>query len=173
MKGHEGTSAIYPVYDDAEAGGARRYEYMERSLVLQMLLVEPALYAADYAIAAALAGAFQIDLDGTEPFDHSVCAPVTTNGVWRPLVNWITLVLTFALVGPWLIYFIVRDAHRAVDAATAMATMHFFLCTTVTQAVPENWVWFSTLLPLWLWLGQSAEFLLSRCGHRLGRRRLG
>ena len=106
----------------------------------------PVFYGVYYAIAAVLSAAFGAAFDGTEPFDSADFTPVVVDGHYRSLATWLAMVLTFTAVGPWLIYFTLRDSRRAVDAATCIHVLHLGLVTAVTQTFPENWVWWATLL---------------------------
>ena len=98
----------------------------------------PVFYGVYYAIAAVLSAAFGAAFDGTEPFDSADFTPVVVDGHYRSLATWLAMVLTFTAVGPWLIYFTLRDSRRAVDAATCIHVLHLGLVTAVTQTFPEN-----------------------------------
>ena len=124
----------------------------------------PVFYGVYYAIAAVLSAAFGAAFDGTEPFDSADFTPVVVDGHYRSLATWLAMVLTFTAVGPWLIYFTLRDSRRAVDAATCIHVLHLGLVTAVTQTFPENWVWWATILPCMLFMGRMAQFLLISVG---------
>lgn len=131
-----------------------------------LLCVIPAVYAAFYVVAAILSASFGTRFDGVEPFDHISFSPATESADRRPLVDWLTTVVTLTTIGPWLIYFGLGDAHRATDCGQAVLSIHFFLTTTVTQRTPDNWVWWSTVMPCGIFMGRMAEFLCSRKPRR-------
>ena len=142
------------------------------SFVFRALLwIIPSLYIIWYAVAIILMLVFGSwgSISGIEPFDHVSFSPVATANDWRPLVHWLSMTLTLTLAGPWLIYFFVRAPSRATDCSTAVSSLHFFLCTTVTQETPENWIWWATMMPCTVFMGRMAEFMLTRFAK--GRRR--
>ena len=156
-------------------GGEEVAEYVAAgdSFVFRALLwIVPCLYILWYAVAAILMLGFGSwgSFSGIEPFDHVAFSPVATANDWRPLVNWLSMTLTLTLAGPWLIYFFTRAPSRATDCSTAVASIHFFLCTTVTQETPENWIWWATTMPSTVFMGRMAEFMLTRFARK-GRRR--
>ena len=51
----------------------------------------------------------------------------------------------------------------------AMQALHFFLATTVTQQTPENWIWFSTSIPGFMFIGRAADFLIAKLPPRKRR----
>ena len=74
----------------------------EPGVLRPLLLAVPALYTAFYAVSATLSGAFGTAFNGVEPFDHVLFSPaVQGHDDWRPLVDWLSTVLTLTLVGPW------------------------------------------------------------------------
>ena len=101
-------------------------------------------------------------ITGFEPFDHVNFTPAIEDGDWQPLINFLSFVLAYTVAGPWLIFFATRDASRATDVSQAVMSLHFFLCTTVTQQTPENWIFWATYMPSGIFMGRMAEFMLSR-----------
>ena len=87
-------------------------------------------YLIYYIIAAVLAGALGTKFDGLEPFDHEEFTPAVESDDLRPLVNWLSMVLTFGLFGPWITYFSVREADLAVDNASVVQGLHVMVTTT-------------------------------------------
>jgi hypothetical protein len=144
--------------------------FMFRSL----LFVVPLIYASWYGIMAILMTAYaavesEPYFDTMDlmfgPFVHEEFTPlinVSSTGEAAPLIRWLSEVLTLTIIGPILIYLFVSHASRATDCATTVTGLHFFLCTTITQETPENWIWFSTIVPCNIWMGRVGEFLLAR-----------
>ena len=95
-------------------------------------------YAAYYAMAGIFSGALGTEFTGLEPFEHENFRPAVDSADLRPLVTWLSMVLTFCLFGPWITYFSVRDSERAVDNATAIQGLHVFLSTTCAPTVPRR-----------------------------------
>lgn len=160
--------------DDLEYGGGSSssdaYDSFEdRASVRVLAKVLPGFYAAYYGLAAVCSAALGTPFNGLEPFDHVEFSPAVEGGAngWRSLATWLAMVLTFTVAGPWLVYFGTRDSARANNCATAVATLHFFLTTVATQRLPENWVWWATIMPCWLFMGRAAEFVLAHYGFRL------
>ena len=148
--------------------------------VLRVLLViVPCQYLAWYFAAATLSLAFGVTGDSfiitfVEPFDHINFTPMVEGGAWKPLVNWLSTVLTLTLVSPWLIYFGCRPAKdRATDCSTAMQALHFFLATTVTRQTPENWIWWATVMPCSVFMGKVAQFMITHLKQQRKDRRRG
>ena len=201
MRGTKSSSRlIHPSQEAFAAAGVATSDHRSHAvptLIRGLAVVLPALYAVDYASATVLSAALGVDFKGDAAFDHEAFTPDVSGGERRPLVNWLSFMLAFAIAGPPLVFgtryhaiamqrtlrslfppsralslslslsVCVRDAHRAVDAASVVLTMHFFICTTVTQRLPENWAWWATVMPTWLWLGRLSEFLLERFSWRL------
>ena len=86
-------------------------------------------YLIYYIIAAVLAGALGTKFDGLEPFDHEKFTPAVESDNLRPLVNWLSMVLTFGLFAPWITYFSVREADLAVDNANVVQGLHVMIAT--------------------------------------------
>ena len=159
---HQPPAAMSSISPAADESGVTAFVHKSSgaaTLARSLVFVLPAAYALNFTMAAVLSAAFGVSFAVSAPFDHSRFSPNPSDGV-RPLVNWLSFMVTFAAVGPWLIFFIVRDAQRAVDCATVLTTTHFFMCTVVTQRIPENWQWWATVMPAWLFAGRLAEFLL-------------
>ena len=87
-------------------------------------------YVVYYAVAAVLSGALGTRFSGLEPFEHEDFTPAVERDDLRPLVVWLSMVLTFCLFGPWIVYFVTRDSDKAVDCATTVQGLHIFLTTT-------------------------------------------
>lgn len=160
--------------DDLEYGGASSSAYAydayeERASVRSLAVILPLFYAAYYAFAGVCAAALSTPFNGLEPFDHVEFSPAVAGGAagWRSLVTWLSMVLTFTIAGPWLVYFGARDSARAVDCATGVAMVHFFVTLCATQRLPENWAWWATIMPCWLWMGRASEAVLAHFGFRL------
>lgn len=160
-----------------EYGGGELGDHIsaQETYVFRALLwTVPGLYGFWYVVTTILMLGFGdiANFRGDEPFDHVRFSPVAEAGSWIPLVNWLSMVLTMTIAGPWLICFAIREAPRATDCSSAMGALHFFACTVVTQHTPENWQWFATFMPCTIFMGRMAEFLLSRFSRpRRGRRR--
>ena len=134
-------------------------------------IVLPMFYATYYAVAAVLSGALGTPFTGLEPFEHEEFTPAVKNDNLRPLVVWLSMVLTFCFFGPWIVYFAVPDSSKSVDVATTVQGMHVFATTTATQLFPENWIWWATLMPCMFFQGRLAQFMRMKFGFRLCRRR--
>ena len=149
-------------------------------MLLQLI---PLTYLAWYVVALVLSLAFGLRGDYFvitffEPFDHENFTPAVEAGDWRPLVHWLSTVITQTLIAPCLIIIVCygpgssRPIHReATNLSTTLATLHFFLATTVMQAAPENWVWFATTFPCGYFMGKSAELVLAHVTKNKPRRR--
>ena len=144
-----------------------------------LLILVPCQYIAWYGAVVGLSLAFGVSGDDflinfIEPFDHENLSPLIVDGDRRPLVIWLSCVLTLTLANPWLIFIVCRhDSSRAVEIATPMQALHFFLCTTVTQATPENWVWWATVMPCSQFMGRMAAFMINHIRTRKRPRRRG
>ena len=152
------------VHPAGESGVSVHSSNEATSLVRSLTILLPALYAINFAMAAVLSAVFGVTFNWLGVFEHNNFSPA---GSGPAVVNWLSFVLTFAAAGPWLIVFLVRDAQRAVDGATAVTMTHFFICTIFTQRMPENWQWWASVMPSWVFAGRFAEFLLSNLGERL------
>ena len=153
---------------EREGGGglAEHIGSSDTFLIRALLIVVPLTYAAWYGAAAVLSIAFGINggqflLTFLEPFDHIQFTPAATADDWRPLVHWLAMVLTLTMACPWLIYFACRPHKRATECSTAFNALHFFLCTTLTQETPENWIWWATVMPCGVFMGRMAEFMIA------------
>lgn len=165
-----------PEYGYDEAASSYEYDsYDDRATYRSLAFVLPGFYAAYYAFAAVCSAALGTAFNGMEPFDHVEFSPAVQGGAagWRSLATWLSMVLTFTLAGPWLVYFGTRDSARAANCATAVTMLHFFITVAATQRLPENWVWWATLMPCWQWMARSSEAVLAHFGFRLRRRRRG
>lgn len=143
-----------------------------------LFVVIPLQYLAWYAAALALCVVFGTTgnaflITFVEPFDHINFTPLVEDGEWQPLVNWLATVLTVTLADPWIVYFILRPKKEAITCQTAMQALHFFLATTVTQQTPENWIWWATTMPCYVFMGRVAEFLIARLPPKERKRRTG
>ena len=155
-------------FDDDLEGGADFEEHETGTSVFHALLwIVPGLYIVWYVLALILLAVLGqgSSITFTEPFDHNAFTPAVTADR-RPLVNWLSMLLSTTVAGPWLVYFAIREARRATDCAIAVGSLHFFLSTTVTRQTPENWVWFATFMPCMLFMGRMAEFMLARFERR-------
>ena len=132
-----------------------------------LVWIVPGLYAFWYGSVALMMFAFGMldTFTGFEPFDHINFTPAVEDGDWLPLINFLSMVIATTVAGPWLIFFATRDASRATDCSQAVMSLHFFLCTTVTQQTPENWIFWATFMPSGLFMGRMAEFMLARFGR--------
>ena len=140
----------------------------EDTFILRGLVwIVPGIYIFHYASVAIMMTAFGLidGITGFEPFDHVNFTPAIEDGDWQPLINFLSFVLAYTVAGPWLIFFATRDASRATDVSQAVMSLHFFLCTTVTQQTPENWIFWATYMPSGIFMGRMAEFMLSRFGR--------
>ena len=139
----------------------------DKNIIYVLTLVLPSFYLAWYVAAITLSAAFGISgsnfiITFLEPFDHINFSPVVEGGEWRPLVHWLSMIFAMAFAGPWLIYFASRPKKLATDASTAVNSLHFFLCTTITQQTPENWIWWGTFMACGVFMGRTAEFMIAR-----------
>lgn len=141
------------------------------ALWMQRVLMKavPSFYLCYYIITGFLSIIFQTRFYGNEPFEHEEFTPDVSSesNTLRSLVTWLSMILTFTLAGPWIVYFTVQDWHRAVDCATAIQMIHLFATVAVTQALPQNWVWWVTAMPSFLFQGRAAQWLLLTFGSRL------
>ena len=138
-----------------------------KNIIYVLFMVLPSFYLAWYVAAITLSAAFGIRgsffiITFLEPFDHINFSPVIEGGQWRPLVHWLSMIFAMAFAGPWLIYFACRPKRLATDASTAVNSLHFFLCTTITQQTPENWIWWATFMACGVFMGRTAEFMIAR-----------
>ena len=99
---------VSPDYDAEEADyGASSWEHDAFSgtfMLRALAVVMPGFYACYFLAAGVLSAAFGTAFTGTEPFDHIDFNPAVqgaTSG-WRPLVTWLSMILTMTLAGPWL-----------------------------------------------------------------------
>ena len=139
-------------------------------IVKAMVGLLPSTYLVWYGVVFALTAAFGLGggnffIQGLEPFDHVVFSPLVDGSDWRPLVHWLSMVLTMAFACPLMIYSWCRkvpDSTKATECSTAINAIHFFLCTTVTQQTPENWIWWATFMPCGLFMGKMAQFMMEK-----------
>ena len=137
-----------------------------------------------YLFAAVISASFEdLPLSGTVPFKHERF--VTGDGAseanarlafdyrvgrgsgpdeYRPLTAWLSMVLTNALLAPWLIFLCAHDSRRAVDYSSSLQSLHVILVTGIMDGLPDNSCWWLTMTGCWLWQSQVATLLLSRCG---------
>ena len=56
------------------------------------------------------------------------------------------------------------DSEAAIAVATVLQGLHVFATTILTQAFPENWVWWATVMPCFFVQGRLAQFMLMQFG---------
>lgn len=151
--------------------------FMFRALAIIVPLQYFSWYVAVVAFSVAFGETFSMNpramLTGIEPFDHINFSPLVTPGDWKPLINWLSEVVTLTVVTPWLVYFVCRPAKRATDCGTAMQALHFFAATTITQQTPENWVWWATTMPCFVFMGRVTELMIEKMPPPRRNRRKG
>lgn len=168
LEGQEGGEGIAEHFGGADTAVLRA--------LIPIVILE---YGAWFGASAVLYIVFGIGVEdfvmeiGMSPFDHVNFTPLVEGGEWRPLVHWLATVFTVTLAAPWLVYFFVRPNKVATEAGTAMQALHFFLATTVTQQTPENWIWWATVMPCFIFMGRVAEFLVARLPPRERKKRTG
>ena len=164
---------LRPSQFDAGAENAEHAASSSSFVPCALLCIVPGLYAVWYGLTLAMMAAFGNFSSVTylEPFDHISFTPVVSAANWRPLVNWLSMLFSTTIAGPCLIYYALREPSRAIDCSIAIGTLHFFLSTTVTQQMPENWIWWATFMPAILFMGISAEFMLARFARQARSRR--
>ena len=101
---------------------------------------------------------------GLEPFEHEAFTPAADSDEMRPLAVWLAMVLSFGFFGPWIIYFSVSNSDAAIAVATVLQGLHVFATTVLTQAFPENWIWWATVMPCFFVQGRLAQFMLMQFG---------
>ena len=121
-------------------------------------------YATYYTVAAILSAALGTPFTGLEPFEHEAFTPAADSDDMRPLAVWLAMVLSFSFFGPWIIYFSVSNSEAAIAVATVLQGLHMFATTILTQAFPENWVWWATVMPCFFVQGRLAQFMLMQFG---------
>ena len=124
----------------------------------------PMFYATYYTVAAILSAALGTPFTGLEPFEHEAFTPAADSDDMRPLAVWLAMVLSFSFFGPWIIYFSVSNSEAAIAVATVLQGLHMFATTILTQAFPENWVWWATAMPCFFVQGRLAQFMLMQFG---------
>lgn len=148
-------------------------EHLNDTFIVKALVLSvPGTYAVWYINVLLISAIIGVNVTWLEPFDHVAFSPIVAeDGDHRPLVHWLSTVLTLTLATPWIIYFSIRPTKRATDVSTAITSLHFFLCTTITQETPENWIWWATMMPCGVFMGRVAEFMIARLPSK--RRRAG
>ena len=121
-------------------------------------------YVTYYAVAAILCAALGTAFTGLEPFEHEAFTPAAESDEMRPLAVWLAMVLSFGFFGPWIIYFSVSSSDAAIAVATVLQGLHVFATTVLTQAFPENWIWWATVMPCFFVQGRLAQFMLMQFG---------
>ena len=181
----QGKDKFKSVVGESEEGGElmEHLQGTETATIRSLIIFVPSVYLAWWLTALLLSMFFGISGEGwksitfMEPFDHIAFSPVIESGAVegenrRPLVNWLSMVMTMTLPGPWLLYLTCRPhANTATDVSTAFNALHFFLCTTITQVTPENWIWWATTMSTGFFLGRSAEFLIAKIKKKKKPRR--
>ena len=121
-------------------------------------------YVTYYVVAAILCAALGSTFTGLEPFEHEAFTPAADSDEMRPLAVWLAMVLSFGFFGPWIIYFSVSNSDAAIAVATVLQGLHVFATTVLTQAFPENWIWWATVMPCFFVQGRLAQFMLMQFG---------
>ena len=162
-------------------GGGQISEALSSSSTIHLIMLLqliPSVYLSWYIVAFVLCLVFGLRgdffiLTFFEPFDYENFSPAVEAGDWRPLVHWLSLVITQTLIAPLLIIIVcygfcsARPIQRdATTLSTTLGMLHFFLSTTAMQQTPENWVWFATTFPCGYIMGKSAEFVLGRMQNK-------
>jgi len=151
--------------------------------LFRFLLIMPWLYALWYVLVLIFTAAFGVlPVDGLEPFkhEHFLLRPNATeaNGAvafaaevgrtddggreYRPLVAWLSLVLSHVLVAPWLVCIAAHDPKRVFDYCMVLQITHLILTTVISADVPSSPVWWGTTAVCFVVQSQLAFLYIAR-----------
>jgi hypothetical protein len=142
-----------------------------RVVLRKLAFCLPLFYVLYFAVAAAAMACFGLwdsSLLGSPakqwarlPFDISQAHDFSFSNKLHAAA-WLALVFTYVL-GLSIMYWVVRSTRKSWDYATTISFAHLIVCIAVTQAFPDSWVWWVTLVVATAFLGGAGELTNYKC----------